>query len=223
MKNITYKDILEMLDQDDEPCELLDFKKVDPEIKKYLKDKLSKLHINVLGYYDGSVFELMERGKLEGWCWETTESAIVFLNDDDYIERGNLHIGKYKSKYYHSWISFKYDDKEYVFDPCLNYICNKEDYIKEYNVDIMARVSGKDVKEELLKQFQLPKEEKYSKIIKLVFNDNYDKYIERVRLERKVTAPEDINTPLYRNPSRYIPTIEDGKIKELKVHYYIGW
>lgn len=63
----------------------------------------------------------MVKGNLEGWCWQTTESAIIFLNDDDYIERGTLKFDTETPGYYHSWICFKFDDIEYVFDPCLNF------------------------------------------------------------------------------------------------------
>ena len=48
----------------------------------------------------------------------------MFLEDEDYIERGNLIFERYDEKitynYFHSWICFKYKDEEYVFDPYLN-------------------------------------------------------------------------------------------------------
>ena len=44
---------------------------------------------------------------------------------------------------------FKYDDVEYVLDPCLNLLCKKDDYSKIFEVDVKGRVSAKDVKEEL--------------------------------------------------------------------------
>ncbi len=83
-----------------------------------MRRKLSELYIKVLSDYKGSIFELMHMIKLEGWCWQTTESAIIFLNDDDYIERGYLKLNEGKRKYYHSWICFKFNNIEYIFDPC---------------------------------------------------------------------------------------------------------
>ena len=66
-----------------EKFEILHSKNIDIKVVEYLISKLSNLHIEVLGDYEGSLFELMESEKLEGWCWQTTESAIVFLNDED--------------------------------------------------------------------------------------------------------------------------------------------
>ena len=103
---------------EEEKFKILRSKRIDTKVVEYLMNKLSNLHIEVLGEYEGSLFELMPVGKLEGWCWQTTESAIVFLNDDDYIERGNLRFDEKTPEYYHSWICFKFNDTEYVLDPC---------------------------------------------------------------------------------------------------------
>ena len=107
----------------EEKFKTLRSKIVDSKVVEYLIEKLSNLHIEVLGDYEGNLFELMPIGKLEGWCWQTTESAIVFLNDDDYIERGYLKFDERTPNYYHSWICFKYNGVEYVLDPCLNFLC----------------------------------------------------------------------------------------------------
>ena len=97
---------------EEEKFKILRSKRIDTKVVEYLMNKLSNLHIEVLGEYEGSLFELMPVGKLEGWCWQTTESAIVFLNDDDYIERGNLRFDEKTPEYYHSWICFKFNDTE---------------------------------------------------------------------------------------------------------------
>lgn len=110
---------------EEEKFKILHSKKIDPKVVEYLMGKLSDLHIEVLGHYEGNLFELMPVGKLEGWCWQTTESAIVFLNDDDYIERGYLKFDERTPNYYHSWICFKYNNVEYVLDPCLSFLCKK--------------------------------------------------------------------------------------------------
>ena len=73
---------------EEERFKILRSKRIEPKVVEYLMEKLNNLYIEVLGKYKGSLFELMKNEKLEGWCWQTTESAIVFLNDDDYIERG---------------------------------------------------------------------------------------------------------------------------------------
>ena len=72
---------------EEEKFEILKSKRINSKVVEYLMEKLNNLYIEVLGDYKGSLFELMPFGKLMGWCWQTTESAIVFLNDDDYILR----------------------------------------------------------------------------------------------------------------------------------------
>ena len=34
--------------------------------------------------------DLMEKGVLEGWCWQTTETAALFMQDDAIIYR--MHV-----------------------------------------------------------------------------------------------------------------------------------
>lgn len=190
-------------------------------------EKLNNLYIEVLGDYEGSLFELMPAKKLEGWCWQTTESAIVFFNDDDYIERGDLKFGEITPKYYHSWICFKYDGVEYVLDPCLSFLCKKDDYSKIFEVDVKGRVSAKDVREELIRQITTPKKEDNSRVHKSIesflkqhLGDSYEKSKEKKKNEVIVHGPENVNTPLYRNGAGYRAEITDVKIKKLTVHYY---
>ena len=206
---------------------ILRSKRIEPKVVEYLMEKLNDLYIEILGDYEGSLFELMPVGKLEGWCWQTTESAIVFFNDDDYIERGDLKFGEITPKYYHSWICFKYDGVEYVLDPCLNFLCKKDDYSKIFEVDVKGRVFAKDVKEELIKQITSPKKEdnsrahkSFERVLEQIFGDSYEKYKEEKKNEVIVDGPENVNTPLYRNGAGYKAEFTDGKIKKLTVHYY---
>ena len=52
---------------------------IDKSVFKYVKTKLKNLSIEIGGDYEGNIIELMNKGLLEGWCWQTTESSIVFL------------------------------------------------------------------------------------------------------------------------------------------------
>lgn len=221
-KLITKKELTE-----EEKFKILRSKRINPKVIKYLMDKLNNLHIEVLGEYEGSLFELMPIGKLEGWCWQTTESAIVFLNDEDYIERGFLKLDERTPKYYHSWICFNFDGIEYVLDPCLSFLCKKCDFSKIFENDVKAKVSAKDVREELIRQVTTPKEDNNSEthkafqsFMKSFMGDSYDSYMESKKDEVTVHGPEDVNTSLYRNGAGYKTKIEDGKIKKLTVHYY---
>ena len=208
---------------EEEKFRILHSKRINPKVVEYLMQKLNNLHIEVLGDYEGSLFQLMPVGKLMGWCWQTTESVIVFLNDNDYIERGNLYFDERTPKYYHSWICFNYNGIEYVLDPCLSFLCKKDDYSKIFEVDVKGKVSAKAVKEELIRQITAPKEEdsseehkSFERVMREIFGSSYDK----VKNEVTVHGPEDVNTPLYRNGAGYKTELEDGKIKKLTVHYY---
>lgn len=221
-KLITKKELTE-----EEKFKILHSKKIDIKVIEYLMSKLNNLYIEVLGEYEGSLFELMPGGKLEGWCWQTTESAIIFLNDDDYIERGNLRFDERTPEYYHSWICFKFDGTEYVLDPCLNFLCKKSDYSKVFEIDVKGKVSARAVREELIRQVTAPKEEDNSEthkafqaFMKSFMGASYESYVESKREEVIVHGPEDVNTPLYRNGAGYKTKIENGKVKKLTVHYY---
>ena len=188
---------------DAEKFEILHSKKIDIRVVIYLMKKLQYLQIEVLGKYDGNLFDLMNSGKLMGWCWQTTESEIVFLDDDDYIERGYLYFDERYAKYYHSWICFNYNGIEYVFDPCLNLLCKKKDYSKMFETDVKGKVFAKEVKEELVRQ---------------IISSTEDK--EQNRNEVIAHGPEDVNTPLYRNGAGYKTELKNGKIKKMTVRYY---
>lgn len=223
LKKVVFREPL----TEEDRFKILRSKRIEPKVVEYLMEKLNNLYIEVLGDYEGSLFELMHAWKLEGWCWQTTESAIVFLNDDDYIERGNLKFDERTKEYYHSWICFNFDNEEYVLDPCLNLLCKKDDYSKIFEVDVKGRVSAKDVKEELIRQITTPKKEdnsrahkSFERFLKRQLGDSYEKYNEKKQNEVIVHGPENVNTPLYRNGAGYKTEIENEKIKKLTVHYY---
>lgn len=212
---------------EEEKFKILQSKIIDKKVKKYLMNKLNNLHIEVLGKCEGSLFDLMYERNLEGWCWQTTESAIIFLNDDDYIERGDLRFDEKRSKYYHAWICFKFSGIEYVLDPCLSILCKKSDYSKIFECNVKGKVSAKAIEEELIRQVTAPKNKDTSKVhqafqsfLKSSMGESYDSYIESKKEEVIVHGPEDVNAPLYRNGAGYKTEIENGKVKKLTVHYY---
>ena len=210
-----------------EKIRFLRSKSADQEVVEYLTNILKKLYIKVLDEYKGYLFDLMLSNKLEGWCWQTTESAIVFLKDEDYIERGTLYFDEEIPEYYHSWICFKYNDEEYVLDPCLDFLCEKKSYIAVFDAKVMGKVSAKEVREELIRQVTKPKEEittnskqMGANFIKSLLGDRYEEFRNKNKGEVIVNGPEDVNTPLYRNRAGYKIEIENEKIKKLTVHYY---
>ncbi len=204
--------------EEEDKFKILRLKQIDPNIGQYLASILNNLYIKVAGEYEGSLLELMQEEKLDGWCWETTESAIIFFNNEDYIERGYLNLDEKCPNYYHSWICFHFNNNDYIFDPSLNLLCLKEDYYKVFAVKIKGLVKAQDVKDELIKNWYKPKiinpqKEKILYILKKYFNADF---LDEITIE----AEEDANTPFYRNNSGYKVELEDGQIRKLTVHYY---
>lgn len=214
----------------DERFKILEENRTDIEVYKYLKEKLKNLTIEVCGDYEGLVLDLMSCRALEGWCWQTTESSIIFLNDNDYIERGNLIFERYKlldKKYYHSWINFSYNDLEYTFDPCLNILCDKKIYQEVFETDIMGRVNANEVRDELINAILNPKSKKIdnsssSKFIDKFMKKYFGDTLEQKKDEIHITGNDDVNSPMYRNSTGYKAEIEDGKIKKLVAHFYLN-
>lgn len=202
---------------------------VDKTVWEYLDDTLKELKIEICGKHEGTVLNLMRRGLLEGWCWQTTESSIVFFNDNDYIERGNLVFDKYEN-YWHSWICFNYENTEYAFDPCLNLLSNKEVYNEVFETDVKGIVTAKQVREELINAMLSPKkkdsfvskesEQAAEAFMKKFFGDSPE--MERQIKERVIAGNDDVTSPMYRNNTGYIGKIENGKVKKLAAHYYMN-
>ena len=193
--------------------------KAPEEVFEYLKSLFDNLHIEIVGRYEGNLIDLMNRGVLEGWCWQTTETASLFMDDSSYIERGNLKFDLY-NLYYHSWINFKYKGIEYVFDPCLQILCRKTYYDKIFEVQVKGKVTAKQVKEYFINYISNPPKketnEEVSKIMKMIFGESS----ERTKGEIVINDEENPNAPMYRNGVGYKTTLEDGKIKRLVAHYY---
>ena len=210
--------------------DIVESSSVDKEVWEYLEDTLKNLRIEVCGEYEGSVLELRKRRQLEGWCWQTTESSIVFFNDDDYIERGNLRFGKHE-KYWHSWICFKLNNMEYAFDPCLNLLVNKTLFSETFETDVFGVVTANQVREELINTILNPPKKKeciVSKEAEQAAERFKQKFfgnslgLERQRKEIIIYGNDDVTTPMYRNNTGYIGEIEKGKVKKLTAHYYMN-
>ena len=227
IKEILNKYVLNKPLTGEEKFRILNSKRINPKVVEYLMERFRNLYIEVLGKCKGSLFLLMYIEGLEGWCWQTTESAIVFLNDDDYIERGYLHLSEQQPRYYHSWICFNYNGTEYVLDPSLNLLCKKSDYSRIFEAEVIGMVNAKAVKEELIRQVTAPKKvdnseeaQMFNRVMRNIIGSSYDKIKEEKKDEVIVDGPEDVNTPLYRNGAGYKTEIENGVIKKLTVHYY---
>ena len=214
----------------EERFEILEGEKIDINVYYYLKSLFNDLNIEILGRYEGTIFDLMRTGKLEGWCWQTTETAALFMPDDATVYRGDLHFTKYK-KYYHSFIEFDFEGYKYVFDPCLSLINKSDLYFNTFDIDIKGKVSAKKIREYFIKYINDPpkKEDYFSKetidaINRFLRNNFGSDYLDRKDKEIVVNDIEDPSAPMYRNGSGYKNiNIDNNKVKSLTVHYYYNF
>lgn len=208
-----------------ERFDILNKEEIDKNVYYYLKNLFEQLKIEILGKHEGKLFDLMKRGLLEGWCWQTTETAALFMPDDDMVYRGNLYFDEYDT-YYHGFIVFNYEDKKYVFDPSLGFINSLDLYLDTFNVDIKGKVSAKEIKNYFINFVNNSPKKDYSNysdkdmalinmVRELFFDPNREPEI-------VIYGKEDPNDPMYRNGSGYKNiNIENNKVKSLTVHYYM--
>lgn len=194
--------------------------KVDEETKEYLKNHFNNLIIEVTNEHEGNIFDLMKKGLLEGWCWQTTQTAILFLNDNSYVKRGYLNLEKDK-KYYHSWITFNYNNEYYAFDPCLNILTNEDLYNELFETSIVSNISSKKIKKYFINYMNVHKNDikRTSSIIDFLYKINPE-VRERLKGEIIIKYSEDIKSPMYRNTAGYKAQISDNKILSLTAHFY---
>lgn len=189
---------------------------ISSEVLNYLKITLENLKIEIRDHSAEKIMDLMNQKKLEGFCWQTTESAICFFDNTSLIKRGILTFYKHK-KYMHSWICFKYKNEEYVFDPCLDILSTENLYTNIFDIKIMGVVSAEEVKKYLIdcclkKQSQILTEK--------TFIGTASHQCKEVENEVRMDWDENINSPMFRNNSGYIADIEENQIRKLIVHYY---
>ena len=195
---------------------------IDKDVFTYVKTRLKNLSIEIGGDYEGNVIELMNKGLLEGWCWQTTESSIVFFNDDDCIERGNLTFGAYK-KYWHSWICFTFNDIVWVFDPCLQILIENNIYYHIFEInEIAGVVNAKSVREDLIYRINHHEKKKRNESESCIYNFLAQYISESQKNETQVSGNNDVKSPMYRNNTGYIATIDNGTINTLIAHYYFN-
>ena len=194
------------------------------EVVNYLKDRFKHLYIKICGETQGNVFDLKDCGKLLGWCWQSTQTCSLFLKNEDYIERGDLFIEddtslkNTKRPYYHSWICFKFKGIEYVFDPCLDYLCEKDIYYKHFTPKIQGKTTAGEVKSYVIERIKNKPERKKSFLDDLISEDSKEK----LNNQTTINGTEDVNAPIYRGSVGYTVKINEDKIEEIEAHYYMG-
>lgn len=201
---------------------------IDKEIEKakvtsYLAERLAPLTIEKDNGKPTSVIELAKSESLIGFCWESTQTCSLFFNDDDYIERGIVMLGE-DPFYNHSWICFKLDGKEYVFDPALNQIATKERFYERFKIDegrICSRISVKDIRSYFLRYLKDPtmreSQTQYQRSRYVDFDESLIKQFEEGNI---IVGTGNMDDPFFAGVVSYKPTFEGDKIKKLEAHIH---
>ena len=177
---------------------------VEPKVLRYLEKKLELLKVKVPGQNQPEpVLNLMHSKLLEGWCWQTTETVSIFLDNDAYIERGYLIL--YPCDYYwHSWICFNFEEETYVFDPCLQKVISKDLYYKIFKISEddevgIAKVTAKEVKRDFLERLSITQN---TSSISTYISGNDDKF-----------------SPMYRNSTEYTVTLDNSNLTSITAKF----
>ena len=182
---------------------------VDNRVRDYLNNLLDNLNIDIMSLCKGKILTLMSQEKLIGWCWQTAETACIFFDgENDFVERGYLFLDPRREDYFHSWISFRYNDGIYVFDPCLNILCKSEDYYRTFCARIVSSIPASTIRGELINKIR----ESHGNDSRVPCNDNFEYLID---------GTNDINDAFFRGKRGYIPDLtEDNKNLLLTAHFY---
>ncbi len=192
-------------------AQLTTLKDSDPDMLEYLTSLLEKVEIRIGGCSKAKALDLINNNLLEGWCWQSSETCALMFKDTDYIERGVLYFDENKTReYFHSWICFEFDGKEYILDPALNFLCLKEKYFRTFNVELTGVVSVKDLKKEFKTRIKNEKQ-------KLISMGNYKGIKNHLVL---IEGVEDIFAPFFRSDVGFITKIENNEIQSLEARYY---
>lgn len=91
-------------------------------------------------------------------CYYYSGYAIIGLNNDDYLIRGDLCISDdfiwKDGGYSHGWVEFKYMGKEYVFDSMCRSIVPKAEWYEEFNPNVKFKYSKKEIIESFKDKLQ---------------------------------------------------------------------
>lgn len=186
----------------------------------YLQEKLAPLTIEKDGVKPTSAIELSASDGLIGLCWESTQTCGLFFNDTDFIERGIVTLGE-DPFYYHSWLCFCLDGKEYVFDPALNQIATKQRFYEKFKPQIRGRISAKQVKNYFLKFLSDPQmradKTSYQRLMYKVLDPAFIKYLEG---NNTIWGTGEATDPFFAGAVSYSPTLQGDNIKKLnaKIH-----
>lgn len=207
MNDITMNIIKNLDGKDYRKDQLGDLRKslVNPILDRYIEERVASIFISIAPLTDVPAMEMITKGELEGWCWQSTTFLSVFFQNSDLITRGNLTLDSYRyGDYFHAWMEIVYKSKEYVFDPALCILCQKDIYYSELNARVKAKVEVVQVKKSLIEC--LKNNEKSAYFPGTVY----------------VPGTDDVNDSLFRVNSQLGAEIEEEKIKKLNARFFFN-
>lgn len=121
---------------------------------RYFDRRMKKIFVDRVCSKGIETFEQYLSYRYRDNCYCYSGYAIIGLNDDDYLMRGDLCIsGDFifgNGGYSHGWVEFKYNGKEYVFDSLCYGVVPKSEWYEEFKPKVKFRYS----KKEIIKSFQ---------------------------------------------------------------------
>jgi len=193
-------------------------------VLNYLKEILKSLYIEITDSDAENILDLIPKGALMGWCWETTQTCAIFFKNSDYVERGDLYINERNPKYHHSWIVFTFNDKEYIFDPCLDCLCSKKLYYTKFNVQLKGKSSVEKIKKHIIQTIKNKPKQVELKDDWAIWWWNKLSLEEQERKLQEVTidGTEDVNAEIYRGSVGYRAKFKNDDLEEVTAHYYFS-
>ena len=111
----------------------------DRRMKKVLVDRVSAKGVET--------FEKYLAYRYRDNCYYYSGYAIMGMNDDDYLMRGELY--GYRA-YSDGWVEFKYRNQEYVFDSMCRSVVPKDEWYEEFKPNVKFKHSKKEIVESIM-------------------------------------------------------------------------
>ncbi len=118
---------------------------------QYFDRRMKTVFVNRVGV---ETFEKYLAYRYRDSCYYYSGYAIMGMNDDDYLMRGDLCIRKSfiwrNGGYSHGWVEFKYKNQEYVFDSMCIGVVPKKEWYKEFKPIVKFKHSKKEILESII-------------------------------------------------------------------------
>ena len=178
--------------------EALNEKYVDKDVRDSIYDKTFNIRCFASKIRKSRITNINKKitdKQMVGWCYQLC-FVLAPLYEKSILNRGIIYIPE---PYLHCWLNIYEKGEWYIFDPCFNICCKKEDYEKFYKPVINVSFNGEDIRRFLF--------------------DNIDVDMPFGLKKGKIISSKNINDISYGNSIKYILNTDKIKIKTIKVKY----